>query len=49
MREEADRLDELQQRQLRFAEYSWRPAVQGGGRRSDGEKPAEPEDGADTD
>lgn len=34
-REEAERLDELQQRQLRFAAYAWKPADQGGGRRAD--------------
>lgn len=34
-REEAERLDELQQRQLRFAAYAWKPADQGGDRRAD--------------
>jgi hypothetical protein len=34
-REEAERLDELQQRQLRFASYAWKPADQGGHRRAD--------------
>jgi hypothetical protein len=34
-REEAERLDELQQRQLRFASYAWKPAAQGGRRRAD--------------
>jgi hypothetical protein len=35
LREEAARLDELQQRQLRYAEYSWQPPAQGGPRRAD--------------
>ena len=35
LREEAARLDELQQRQLRYAEYAWRPPAQGGVRRAD--------------
>jgi hypothetical protein len=34
-RDEAERLDELQQRQLRFASYAWKPAAQGGRRRAD--------------
>ncbi len=35
MRTEAERLDELQQRQLRFADRAWTPPRQGGERRSD--------------
>ena len=35
LREEAARLDELQQRQLRYAEYAWQPPPQGGPRRAD--------------
>ena len=37
LREEAGRLDDLQQRQLRYAEYAWRPSAQGGERRADDE------------
>jgi len=36
-RQEAARLDELQQRQLRFADYSWTPPAQGGDKRADDE------------
>ena len=40
-RGEQDRLDELQQRQLRYAEYAWQPPAQGGERRAeDQDKPA---------
>lgn len=38
LREEADRLDELQQRQVRYAAYAWRPSAQGGERRADDEE-----------
>jgi len=39
---EAARLDELQQRQLRFADYAWTPPAQGGERRADDEdRPAD--------
>ena len=34
-REEQDRLDELSQRQLRYAAYAWQPPKQGGDRRAD--------------
>jgi hypothetical protein len=34
-RSEQDRLDELQQRQLRYAKYAWQPPAQGGERRAD--------------
>jgi hypothetical protein len=37
-REEARRLDELQQRQLRYTNYSWTPPAQGGERRADDEE-----------
>jgi len=37
MRGEQQRLDELQQRQLRYAEYAWQPPAQGGERRADDE------------
>jgi len=37
-REEARRLDELQQRQLRYTNYSWSPPAQGGERRADDEE-----------
>jgi hypothetical protein len=36
-RAEQDRLDELSQRQLRYAAYSWQPPPQGGERRADDE------------
>lgn len=35
LREEQDRLDELAQRQLRYAHYAWQPPPQGGERRAD--------------
>jgi hypothetical protein len=42
LRSEQARLDELAQRQLRYAEHAWRPPAQGGERRADdGERPAE--------
>jgi hypothetical protein len=34
-RSEQDRLDELSQRQLRYAAYAWEPPKQGGERRAD--------------
>jgi hypothetical protein len=37
LRAEAERLDELQQRQLRYADYAWEPPAQGGERRADDE------------
>lgn len=37
-REEARRMDELQQRQLRYTKYSWTPPAQGGERRADDEE-----------
>jgi hypothetical protein len=37
-RSEQDRLDELSQRQLRYAAYSWQPPKQGGDRRADDEE-----------
>jgi hypothetical protein len=38
-RQERERLDELQQRQERYAQYAWQPPAQGGERRADdGEK-----------
>jgi hypothetical protein len=37
-RSEQDRLDELSQRQLRYADYSWQPPKQGGERRADDEE-----------
>lgn len=36
-RSEQDRLDELSQRQLRYADYAWEPPKQGGERRADDE------------
>jgi hypothetical protein len=37
MREETRRLDELQQRQLRYADRAWTPPAQGGEKRADDE------------
>lgn len=39
-RAEQARLDELQQRQLRYADYAWEPPAQGGERRADDEEKA---------
>ena len=35
LRDEQSRLDELAQRQLRYADYAWEPPAQGGSRRAD--------------
>ena len=35
LRGEQERLDELAQRQLRYADYAWQPPRQGGERRAD--------------
>ena len=35
LREEAGRLDELTQRQLKYADHAWQPPAQGGERRAD--------------
>lgn len=35
LRGERERLDELAQRQLRYAQYAWQPPAQGGERRAD--------------
>jgi hypothetical protein len=35
LRGEQERLDELMQRQLRYAQYAWQPPAQGGERRAD--------------
>ena len=35
LRSEAERLDELAHRQLKYARYAWRPPGQGGDRRAD--------------
>lgn len=35
LREDQARLDELAQRQLRYADYAWTPPAQGGERRAD--------------
>jgi len=35
LRSEQERLDELAQRQLRYAEYAWEPPRQGGERRAE--------------
>ena len=39
-RGEQDRLSDLQQRQLKYAEYAWEPPAQGGTRRADDEDAA---------
>jgi len=41
IRGEQQRLDELQQRQLRYADYAWQPPAQGGERRADDEAESE--------
>ena len=43
LREEARRLDDLQQRQLRYAGRAWTPPAQGGERRADDEDAAREE------
>lgn len=35
LREEQGRLDDLAQRQLKYAHYAWQPPAQGGARRAD--------------
>ncbi len=40
LRAEAERLDELRQRQLRYAEHAWTPPAQGGEERADDEDAA---------
>ena len=35
LRSEQERLDDLAQRQLRYAKYAWQPPAQGGERRAD--------------
>ena len=35
LRAEQERLDDLAQRQLRYAHYAWQPPAQGGERRAD--------------
>jgi hypothetical protein len=40
---EQDRLSDLQQRQLKYAEYAWEPPAQGGTRRADDEDAAKDE------
>ena len=40
---EQERLSDLQQRQLRYAEYAWEPPAQGGTRRADDEDAAKDE------
>ena len=35
LRAEAERMDELAQRQLKYAEFAWQPPDQGGERRAD--------------
>ncbi len=42
LRGEQERLDELAQRQLRYADYAWEPPRQGGERRAeDGDEPGQ--------
>ena len=38
LRDEQERLDELAQRQIRYAAYAWQPPAQGGPRRADDEE-----------
>jgi hypothetical protein len=40
LRDEAARMDELRQRQLRYADRAWTPPAQGGERRADDEEAA---------
>lgn len=42
LRSEQERLDELAQRQLRYADYAWQPPAQGGERRADDGDEREP-------
>lgn len=42
LRAEQERLDELAQRQLRYAKYAWQPPAQGGERRADDRDKSEP-------
>lgn len=44
LRAEHDRLDDLQRRQLRYADHAWRPPPQGGPRRADDDEAAAPPD-----
>ena len=44
-RGEQDRLDELRQRQLRYADYAWQPPRQGGERRADDDDEKSPDRG----
>jgi hypothetical protein len=39
LRAEQERLDDLTQRQLRYADYAWQPPAQGGDRRADDDDP----------
>ena len=41
LREDQERLDDLAQRQLRYADYAWTPPAQGGERRADDADPQE--------
>jgi hypothetical protein len=43
-RGEQDRLSDLQQRQLKYADYAWQPPAQGGTRRADDEDAAKGDD-----
>jgi hypothetical protein len=42
LRAEQERLDDLAQRQLRYAEHAWQPPAQGGERRADDGDKREP-------
>jgi hypothetical protein len=42
LRGEQERLDDLAQRQLRYADYAWQPPAQGGERRADDGDKASP-------
>jgi hypothetical protein len=39
LKQEQARLDELAQRQMRYADYAWEPPAQGGDRRADDADP----------
>lgn len=42
LRAEQERLDDLAQRQIRYADYAWQPPAQGGERRADDRDKREP-------
>ena len=48
LRDEQARLDDLSQRQLRYAQYAWQPPAQGGTRRADDGEASETDAGTTT-